>query len=257
MTTTSTYHHGNLRDTLVATVIAQLAQQHDAALSLRELARTVGVSVAAVYRHFPSKEALLAEVAAAGFASLIAKWETQLPPPGSLPAEQRFQLLGQQYIEFALAAPAHYRLMFEHQDVRQFPALQEAAQGVLPVCAADGGRRRARGGSRCALGQGRRQRRLVAGPRLRDAAAERPPGHGGRWRRFVAGHGAALLPVAGGGAAPGCLARRDKRNTVKLTRLPARRSQGLASLVIALTPESLGAPGRAGAPLHPYRHRFA
>jgi AcrR family transcriptional regulator len=131
MTTTSTYHHGNLRDTLLATTITQLAQQHDAAVSLRELARTVGVSVAAVYRHFPSKEALLAEVAAAGFASLIAKWETELPPPGSLAAEQRFQLLGQQYIEFALAAPAHYRLMFEHQDVRQFPALQEAAQACF------------------------------------------------------------------------------------------------------------------------------
>ncbi|MFZ4875211.1 TetR/AcrR family transcriptional regulator [Janthinobacterium sp. Mn2066] len=121
------YHHGNLRDTLIAAAIAQLAQQNDAAISLRELARTVGVSIAAVYRHFPSKEALLAEVAAAGFAAMIAKWDQQLPPPGSLPAEQRFQLLGQLYIEFALAAPAHYRLMFEHQDVRPYPALQEAA----------------------------------------------------------------------------------------------------------------------------------
>ena len=131
MTPPGSYHHGNLRDTLVAATIAQLAQQSDASISLRELARTVGVSVAAVYRHFPSKEALLAEVAAAGFASLIAKWEAELPPPGSLPAEQRFQLLGQQYIEFALAAPAHYRLMFEHQDVRQFPALQQAAQACF------------------------------------------------------------------------------------------------------------------------------
>ena len=61
MNTSSNYHHGNLRDTLVTATIAQLAQQHDATLSLRELARTVGVSIAAVYRHFPSKEALLAE----------------------------------------------------------------------------------------------------------------------------------------------------------------------------------------------------
>ena len=128
---TTNYHHGNLRDTLIAAAITQLAQQNDAALSLRELARTVGVSIAAVYRHFPSKEALLAEVAAAGFAAMMAKWEQQLPPANSLPAEQRFQLLGQLYIEFALAAPAHYRLMFEHQDVRQFPALQEAAQACF------------------------------------------------------------------------------------------------------------------------------
>jgi len=128
---TTNYHHGNLRDTLIAAAITQLAQQNDAALSLRELARTVGVSIAAVYRHFPSKEALLADVAAAGFAAMMAKWEQQLPPANSLPAEQRFQLLGQLYIEFALAAPAHYRLMFEHQDVRQFPALQEAAQACF------------------------------------------------------------------------------------------------------------------------------
>jgi len=128
---TANYHHGNLRDTLIAAAITQLSQQNDAALSLRELARTVGVSIAAVYRHFPSKEALLADVAAAGFAAMMAKWEQQLPPANSLPAEQRFQLLGQLYIEFALAAPAHYRLMFEHQDVRQFPALQEAAQACF------------------------------------------------------------------------------------------------------------------------------
>lgn len=125
------YHHGNLRETLIAAAIAQLAQQQDATLSLRELARTAGVSIAAVYRHFPSKEALLAEVAAAGFAALRQKWDQQLPPLGSLPAAERFQLQGQQYIEFALAAPAHYRLMFEHQDVRQFPVLLEAAQACF------------------------------------------------------------------------------------------------------------------------------
>ena len=131
VTASNNYHHGNLRETLVAATIAQLAQQSDAAISLRELARSVGVSIAAVYRHFPSKEALLAEVAAAGFAAMRQKWDAELPPEGSLPAAERFQLLGQQYIEFALASPAHYRLMFEHQDVRQFPVLLEAAHACF------------------------------------------------------------------------------------------------------------------------------
>lgn len=128
---TSTYHHGNLRQTLIEAAIAQLAQQHDASLSLRELARSAGVSVAAVYRHFASKEALLAEVAAAGFAALRQRWDQQLPPAGSVTAAERFELMGQQYIEFALGAPAHYRLMFEHQDVRQFPVLLEAARACF------------------------------------------------------------------------------------------------------------------------------
>ena len=92
----NSYHHGNLRETLIVATIAQLARQSDAAISLRELARSVGVSIAAVYRHFPSKEALLAEVAAAGFAAMRRKWDTELPPEGSLPAAERFQLLGQQ-----------------------------------------------------------------------------------------------------------------------------------------------------------------
>lgn len=126
--TTASYHHGNLRDTLLAAAMAQLAQQQDASLSLRELARTAGVSIAAVYRHFPSKEALLAEVAAAGFAALRQRWDQHLPPLGSLPAAERFELMGRQYIEFALSVPAHYRLMFEHQDVRQFPVLLQAAE---------------------------------------------------------------------------------------------------------------------------------
>ncbi|OBV36942.1 TetR/AcrR family transcriptional regulator [Janthinobacterium psychrotolerans] len=125
--TSNSYHHGNLRETLIAATIAQLARQNDANVSLRELARAAGVSIAAVYRHFASKEALLAEVAAAGFDALRSKWDAQLPPEGSLPSAERFQLLGQQYIEFALAAPAHYRLMFEHQDIRQFPVLLAAA----------------------------------------------------------------------------------------------------------------------------------
>ena len=96
MTTASnSYHHGNLRETLIAATIAQLARQNDANVSLRELARAVGVSIAAVYRHFASTEALLAEVAAAGFAALRQKWDAELLPEGSLPAAERFQLLGQ------------------------------------------------------------------------------------------------------------------------------------------------------------------
>ncbi|MGK5023869.1 TetR/AcrR family transcriptional regulator [Janthinobacterium sp. RB2R34] len=130
-TASNSYHHGNLRETLINATITQLAQQRDVTISLRELARSVGVSLAAIYRHFPSKEALLAEVAAAGFAALRRKWDEELPPLGSLPAAERFQLQGQQYIEFALAAPAHYRLMFEHQDVRQFPVLLEAAHACF------------------------------------------------------------------------------------------------------------------------------
>ncbi|MCP5065373.1 MAG: helix-turn-helix transcriptional regulator, partial [bacterium] len=61
------YHHGNLRRALIETGL-QLVDERDAtALSRREVAGRLGVSTAALYRHFPSRAALLAAVAEEGF----------------------------------------------------------------------------------------------------------------------------------------------------------------------------------------------
>ena len=60
------YHHGALRETLLAAAIEVVARQGADALSLRGLAQAVGVSSAAPYRHFPDRAALLAAVAAEG-----------------------------------------------------------------------------------------------------------------------------------------------------------------------------------------------
>ena len=122
------YHHGNLRAELLEAALKRLAAQTVETLSLRELAQVVGVSIAAVYRHFPNKETLLAEVAADGFDRMVAQWDERLPELRDVGAEARFRRLGALYIEFALEAPALYRLMFVHGDLRRFPSLQAAAQ---------------------------------------------------------------------------------------------------------------------------------
>ncbi|MEX0342644.1 MAG: TetR/AcrR family transcriptional regulator, partial [Erythrobacter sp.] len=57
-TSPATYHHGNLRDALLAAGLEALEGPEGKAPSLRELARAVGVSPTAVYRHFPDKHAL-------------------------------------------------------------------------------------------------------------------------------------------------------------------------------------------------------
>jgi len=125
---TDSYHHGNLRGSLVEIALKRLSSQTVETLSLRDLAQTAGVSVAAVYRHFPNKDALLAELAVDGFSRLILEWEKKLPAASAIGAQARFSRLGEIYIEFALASPAHYRLMFMHGDLRRFPALQEMAE---------------------------------------------------------------------------------------------------------------------------------
>lgn len=104
------YHHGNLREALVQEALALLETQSQGEISLRELARRVGVSPNAVYRHFPDKEALLAALAANGFkrfAALQADAFRAAPDPKS-----GFRGMGRAYVDFARANPALFRLMF-------------------------------------------------------------------------------------------------------------------------------------------------
>lgn len=80
-----------------------------AGLSLREVARRVGVSAPAVYRHYDSKEALLAEVCAAGFRQFGSYLLRALAEP-----TPRARLLrsGELYYRFGLENPRDYRVIF-------------------------------------------------------------------------------------------------------------------------------------------------
>lgn len=104
------YHHGDLRTALVAAGLRALETTDIADLSLRALAREVGVSATAVYRHFPDKRALLAALAAEGLAQLGAfQQQAAQAGPG-----QAFAATGRAYVRFALAHPALFRLVFTH-----------------------------------------------------------------------------------------------------------------------------------------------
>lgn len=107
---TSSYHHGNLREALVAAGLALLDASSHAEPSLRELARQVGVSANAAYRHFENKEALLAAMAAEGFRQLAAA-QAQALMQRQNPAEG-FLESGRAYVSFARQHPALFRLMF-------------------------------------------------------------------------------------------------------------------------------------------------
>lgn len=61
------YHHGDLRNALVASAVRLIETSGTSSFSLREAAREVGVSANAAYRHFDDKSALMTAVAAFGF----------------------------------------------------------------------------------------------------------------------------------------------------------------------------------------------
>jgi len=63
----TTFHHGHLADALVAAASAYIAAERSVAFSLRQIAEAVGVSHTAAYRHFRSKQDLIAELAIRGF----------------------------------------------------------------------------------------------------------------------------------------------------------------------------------------------
>jgi AcrR family transcriptional regulator len=101
-----------LRDALVRAGMSALEGASGLDLSLRELARAVGVSPTAVYRHFPNKDALLAALAREGLAMLGAAQRSAYEAAGG--GEQGFVETGRAYVRFALAHPALFRLVFAH-----------------------------------------------------------------------------------------------------------------------------------------------
>lgn len=104
------YHHGDLRAAAIEAGLNLLEEREAVDLGLREVARAVGVSATALYRHFPDKAALLAALAAAGLERLGAAQKAASDAAGG--GARGFDATGRAYVDFALANPALFRLIF-------------------------------------------------------------------------------------------------------------------------------------------------
>lgn len=109
------YHHGDLRRALVdaATELAAVGGAEN--VTLREVARRVGVSASAAYRHFPNREGLLAQVASEAREALARRMIAAVAAVGAgsdgAPVD-RFRATGRAYIEFALDEPGLFEVAF-------------------------------------------------------------------------------------------------------------------------------------------------
>ncbi len=142
------YHHGSLKEALVAAALELIEESGPAGFSFSEAARRAGVSAAAPYRHFRDRDELIAEVARQGFElfteQLAAAWNDGRPSP-----LQAFETMGRAYLEFARTERSFFATMFQpnlgtpddpslrQARARSFDTLRDAAEAVARLAPAD------------------------------------------------------------------------------------------------------------------------
>jgi AcrR family transcriptional regulator len=130
-----TYYGGDLRRDLLEEALALIAAEGPSAVSLRSLARRLGVSHAAPANHFPDKAALFTAIAVEGFQLLGAAIEDAVRRAGpEATAAQRLGAAGRAYTGFALAHPAHFAVMWQRDLLhRDDPALAAAGEATFAL----------------------------------------------------------------------------------------------------------------------------
>jgi AcrR family transcriptional regulator len=126
------YHHGNLRSALLAQAEQTVRERGVEELSLRDLARQVGVSHGAPRRHFADRQALLDALAQSGFARLEAELRSAVGGAGKS-FERRLRAAAGAYIRFAVRDPALLELMFAGKHRDPTGALDDAAERAFSI----------------------------------------------------------------------------------------------------------------------------
>lgn len=120
---TRPYHHGHLRAALLDAAVDAIAESGAVGISLRDLARRVGVTHGAAAHHFGDKAGLLTALAARGFEALADKLDEAWHQAGD------FAAVGVAYVAFAADHPAHFEVMFTPALYRTGDPDVEAARG--------------------------------------------------------------------------------------------------------------------------------
>ena len=127
------YHHGNLRQALVAATLKLIEAKGPLGFTLAEAARDAGVSSAAPYRHFRGRDELIEEVAQQGYGMFADRLERAWND-GRPSALSAFMATGRAYLDFARENPGHYIAMFESGvSIAGNPELARAADRAMSV----------------------------------------------------------------------------------------------------------------------------
>jgi AcrR family transcriptional regulator len=126
------YHHGDLKTSLKQAALRLVQERGPRGFSLNEASRLAGVSVAAPYRHFDDKDALLAELARDGYELLEREIYKSVEKGGSL----RDQIVesGMAYLRFARNHADYFSVMFQSGlDRSKYPEIERSVKAGLGV----------------------------------------------------------------------------------------------------------------------------
>ena len=110
MSAEQNYHHGSLKRVIMDAALEMVAESGLESLSLREIARRIGVTTAAPYHHFKDRQSLLIELATAGFGELFEalKHSRDMAPAN----EDQVRAAVSTYLQFGQRHRALYSIMF-------------------------------------------------------------------------------------------------------------------------------------------------
>lgn len=151
------YHHGNLREALLDRAAQIVSERGVADLSLREIARDVGVSHAAPRRHFPDRQALLDALALHGFHRLGEELAAATQRAGREGFRTRVRRTAETYVRFATRDAALLELMFAGKHREPAGPLHDAAEAAFAAVLA-------------LIADGQAAGEIVAGPPPEEAA---------------------------------------------------------------------------------------
>ena len=118
----NTYHHGDLRDALVQAALRDAELGGPEAVSISALAKQLGVSQPAPYKHFADREALLAAVTAEAFRQFMATLRAGIARPSKRSKLSRFVHAA---VDFGLRRNGIYHLMFATRIIASAPKSSE------------------------------------------------------------------------------------------------------------------------------------